>query len=322
MSGTPRASIVMVAWGKRPVTEATLQTLESALGPKLHTEFELVLVDNDSPDDTLDLFAAWERKGATVVRLPENRNFAGGCNAGAEVARGEVILFLNNDMVFFEGVLEQLVDNALEPDVGMVGARLVFPDGGMQHGGVVWRKFGDVPTAVHLFHFDAGDIPHGRATYDLDAVTGACIAMRKAVFAETGGFDGWFVNGLEDVDLCVKVRLKGLRIVYRGDLCLVHLESATRKGQNDVARENIRRFNERYAGAFDDDAELIRTLFDGELSSGDYIDSTMIHAEGATVTVDGALSGLVATLRGAWLHQDGSPTAFQLRVILNYAVPF
>ncbi|HWT93708.1 MAG TPA: glycosyltransferase family 2 protein, partial [Solirubrobacteraceae bacterium] len=292
MPETPRASIVMVAWGKRPVTESTLETLERALGPKLHTEFELVLVDNASPDDTLELFAVWERKGATVLRLPENRNFAGGCNAGAEAARGEVLLFLNNDMVFFPGVLEALVENALEPDVGMVGARLLFPDGGMQHGGVVWRKFGDTPTAVHLFHFDAGDLPHGRAILDLDAVTGACAVMRRTVFFDCGGFDTLFVNGLEDVDLCVKVRLKGLRIVYRGDLSLVHLESATRKGQNDVARQNIEKFNTRYAGAFDDDSELIRDTFDGELSVGDYIDSTMLHAEGAAVTVEGTLSGI------------------------------
>jgi GT2 family glycosyltransferase len=289
---TPRASIVMVAWGKRPVTEATLESLDAALGARLGTEFELVLVDNASPDDTLDLFARWEAR-AVVVRLPENRNFSGGCNAGAAVARGDVLLFLNNDMEFVPGVLETLVDQALEPGVGIVGTRLLFPDGTIQHGGVIWRRFAGIgPTPVHLFHFEAGDLPHAQAIYDLDAVTGACMTMRREVFEDIGGFDMEFVNGLEDIDLCVRVRLRDLRIVYRGDLFLVHLESATRGRNLHVARANLLRFHKKWDALFDDDAETVARLFDGELRSEDDVAYHGDFAEGTGVSVDGHLSAL------------------------------
>lgn len=289
---SPRASIVMVAWGKRAMTEMTLGSLERALGPKLGTEFELVLVDNASPDDTLELFDRWEDR-ATVVRLPENRQFSGGCNAGAAAATADVLLFLNNDMEFLPGTLEQLVDQALEPGVGIVGARLLYPDGGIQHGGVIWRDFKGVgPTPVHLFHFGPGDLPHARAVYDLDGVTGACIVMRTALFREIGGFDEEFVNGLEDIDLCVRVRVRGLRVVYRGDIVLVHHESVTRGRDLSVSRANIQRFHAKWAGAFDDDAEVVEGLFGGVLAGADGLTAFAEYVEGQPIAVEGYVSGL------------------------------
>lgn len=289
---SPRASIVMVAWGKRAMTAMTLESLQRALGPKLGAEFELVLVDNNSPDDTLELFDAWEDR-ATVVRLPENRQFAGGCNAGAQAASGEVLLFLNNDMEFLPGALEALVEQALAPDVGIVGARLLYPDGAIQHAGVVWRAFRGIgPTPVHLFHFAPGELPHARAVYDLDAVTGACIVMRRELFEEIGAFDEEFVNGLEDIDLCVRVRLEGMRVLYRGDIALVHHESVTRGRDLTIAQHNLRRFHAKWRDMFDDDSELLAQLFDGIFTEGEGLAFFAEYVEGAPLAVEGYLSGL------------------------------
>src|SRR5438477_1463306 len=93
----PRASVVVVAYGKRAYTERCLYTLRQALGGRLHDEFELVLVDNGSPDDTRELFRTWDPP-ATVVELERNRNFAGGSNAGARASSGRTLVFLNNDI--------------------------------------------------------------------------------------------------------------------------------------------------------------------------------------------------------------------------------
>ena len=255
------ASIVIVAWGKRPVTEQCLASLERALGDELGTRYELVLVDNASPDDTAELFAQWEDR-ATVVYMERNENFSGGCNAGARAASGEVVVFLNNDTEVPPGAIETVAEQALEPDVGAVGARLLYPDGTIQHGGVVWHEHG-LTLPYHLFHHSPGDMPAAGAVYDLDAVTGACLAIPRELFFELGGFDDAYVNGLEDVDLCIKVRVAGRRIVYRGDVAIVHHESQTR-GFNRTEEDNIKVLYPRWGQLFGDDAETLGALFDAQ----------------------------------------------------------
>src|SRR5436305_14024502 len=256
------ASIVIVAWGKRPVTEQCLASLVRALCDVLGTRYDLVQVDNASPDDTAELFARWEDR-ATVVYMERNENFSGGCNAGARAASGEVLIFLNNDTEVPAGALEVLAEQAREPGVGAVGARLVYPDATIQHGGVVWHELGGVTLPSHLFHHSPGDMPAAGAVYDLDAVTGACLAIPRELFFELGGFDDAYINGYEDVDLCIKVRVAGHRIVYRGDVEIVHHESLTRGVQgNATYKHNINFLYPRWGHLFGDDAEMVAAGFD------------------------------------------------------------
>src|SRR4051812_8119075 len=256
------ASIVIVAWGKRPVTEQCLESLERALGDEIGTRYELVLVDNAPPDDTAELFARWEDR-ATVVYMERNENFSGGCNAGARAASGEVLIFLNNDTDVPGGALEALVEQAREPGVGAVGARLVYPDGTIQHGGVVWHEECGFTLPYHLLHHSPGDTPAAGAVYDLDAVTGACLGIPRELFFELGGFDDAYINGLEDVDLCIKVRVAGRRIVYRGDVEIVHHEGLTR-GSGRTEADNMKVLYPRWGHLFGDDAETVATLFDAQ----------------------------------------------------------
>jgi GT2 family glycosyltransferase len=261
---TPLFSIVIVAHGKREVTERCLESLERVLGPALGDEVELVLVDNASPDDTAALFEAW-RERATVLLLDSNRNFAGGCNAGAAAASGDVLVFLNNDTIVEPDALEGLVAQAREPGVGAVGLRLHYLDGTLQHAGVgMIRVPGGQVVPHHLFHHQPRELAAARVSYDLDAVTAACLAVPRELFLELGGYDEGYVNGWEDVDLCFRIRVAGRRIVYRGDLWLWHDEGQTR-GQVLGVDGNAHRFYARWGAVLDPDDELVARVFGARL---------------------------------------------------------
>lgn len=297
-----RISIVVLAYGNRAVTERCLESLAAALGDELGRSIELVLVDNDSPDDTGELFTAWEDR-AVVVRLPENRNYSGGNNAGARAATGEVVVFLNNDTEVPEGAIEAVAGQAAEPGVGVAGARLLYPDGTIQHAGVVHRatQLGPV-LPFHLFHHEDGDLPQARCRIDLDAVTGACLAIRRALFLELGGFDERYVNGFEDVDLCLRARVAGHRVVYCGDVWLVHHERLTRGASHDEtgnARVFIRHWGEMLA----DDSGTIEALFGLRLARAT---QQVYNGE----RPDGVHIAFAGRLRSA------APSAFEARALL------
>src|SRR4051794_10195188 len=172
-----KASVIVVAYGQRDLTERCLASLEGL-------DVELVLVDNASPDSTAELFADW-RNRARVVLLPENTNFAGGYNAGARMATGDVLVMLNSDTEVQPGAIERLVESAADEEIGAVGARLVYPGGAIQHAG--WGWLGE--CGYHYFHHEPGNLPQAGAVYELEAVTGACLAIRRELFLELGGFD-------------------------------------------------------------------------------------------------------------------------------------
>src|SRR3954454_12028404 len=287
-SARPLASLVIAAYGQRAMTELCLAALERALGDRLGREIELVLVDNASPDDTLELFDRW-RDRAVVVSLDHNANFAGGNNEGAAAARGKALVIMNNDVEVGPGTLEGLVDAAREPGVGMAGLRLLYPDGRLQHGGAGFFSKGGPAFPYHLFHGDAGDLPYTACPYDLDVVTAALMAMPRATFEALGGFDEAFVNGYEDRDLCLRTRVAGHRVVYRGDLVAVHHEGISR-GRSEADAANAETFFTRWASMLDPDTVLVRDLFDAM-----FVPPTASPEDqpgGASLSVEGQLTGL------------------------------
>jgi GT2 family glycosyltransferase len=271
-----RASIVIVTHGQRALTERCLRSLEHCLGDALGAEWELVLVDNASPDDTPVLLGSWSER-AIVRLLEENRDFSGGCNTGAAAASGEVLVFLNNDTEVTPGALETLVEQALEPGVAIAGCRLHFPQGTLQHAGVGFVQGpppGGMVMPEHLFHHQDCELAAARGSFELDCVTAACMAVRAEAFRAVGGFDESYRNGFEDVDLCLRVRMSGGLIVYRGDVLVLHHEGASRgRGMAQQAtaerreqmRQNIARFLGRWAGILGPDDELAAHLWDAAL---------------------------------------------------------
>jgi len=291
----PSISLVIVLYGKRAVTERGLSSLEQALDGKLGRDVELVLVDNASPDDTGELLDAWEDR-ATVIRNQVNLNFAGGCNVGARAAAGGVLVFLNNDMEFLPGAIEAVAATAGQDGVGAAGARLLFPDGTIQHAGVLWVANQQGPAMPqHVFHHEAGDLPAAEAVLELDAVTAACLAIRRELFLELGGFDERYRNGLEDMDLCLRVRSRGLRIVYRGDIWMIHHESLTRGVDNSASAHNDALFQARWGQLCGSDDQLAGEAFGGRLTVRNGL-PLVPHdwTSGATLSLEGHLRALSA----------------------------
>lgn len=196
-------------------------------------KLDIVLVDNGTTDGAvIALYKQHARRSNfSVLEHPGPFNYSRLCNLGAAGANADVLLFLNNDISMpNRGWLAPLVDWALRPDVGAVGARLMFPSGRLQHGGVTIGMGG---YAAHQYDNAAPDDPgHLRrlaCTHELSAVTGACIAVGREKFEAVGGFDEKNLPvELNDIDLCLRLRARGFKIIQCAEAELIHHQSASR----------------------------------------------------------------------------------------------
>ncbi|WP_019856073.1 glycosyltransferase [Actinopolyspora mortivallis] len=220
-STEPDVSVVIPVHGE---WEYTRRCLLSLSGHRSSVPFEVIVVDDASPDDS-----AWylERCGGVrLVRTESNLGFVGACNLGAEHARGRLLFFLNNDAEVTESWLDELVA-AVDSDerIGLVGAKLVYPDGRLQEcGGIVWSdgsgwnlgRGGDPGAAEH------------NVLRDVDYCSGAALLVRAGVFSELGGFDTRYSPAYyEDTDLAFAVRRAGYRTVVQPAASVVHHEGVS-----------------------------------------------------------------------------------------------
>ncbi|MFC1584515.1 glycosyltransferase [Fibrobacterota bacterium] len=219
MSDSPKVSIIIPVYNQRGFTDLCLKYV------RRHSPegfFECMVVDNGSTDSTPDVLGAL---GAPFmsVRNDENLGFAHACNQGANQCRGEYFLFLNNDTAPHANWLTELVRSIEEhPDRAMAGSQLLFPDHNIQHAGVV---FDFSHTPYHLYTDCPKSLEGANKEREFNAVTGACMMVRREVFLEQGGFDTRYENCLEDIDFCLKVRQSGKKIVYSPKSVLTHFEA-------------------------------------------------------------------------------------------------
>ncbi|MEE2657238.1 MAG: glycosyltransferase [Candidatus Latescibacterota bacterium] len=247
--GVSRVSIVIPVHNGAEFTEKCLYAI--AGNTEDDPDYEVIVVDNGSSDWTSYLLHAMEGD-LTVLSNDRNLGFALACNQGVAEARGELVLLLNNDTVPHEGWLRELVAVAdARPEVGIVGARLLYPDGRLQHAGL--SIVDGLPE--HDLRGVAGDDPRALQSRDLDIVTGACLMIRRELFAELGGFDRQFLNGVEDVDLCLRAREHGAVVHYCAQSVVDHHEAQS-EGRFDHVQENVQRFLQRWEGRFDDSGRL------------------------------------------------------------------
>ncbi len=200
---------------------------------------DIIVADNDSTEaETLALLQGARARGVTVLPCPGSFNFSAINNRAAAAARGELLLFLNNDIAIPNpGWLRAMV-RLIAEDVGAVGAKLLYPDDTLQHGGVV-VGMGGVAGHVHLGA--SGDDPgyFGRlcVTQEVSAVTAACMLVPARHFAAVGGFDAEnLAVAFNDVDLCLRLRKAGLRILWTPHAVLHHWESKSRASDFSPAR--------------------------------------------------------------------------------------
>lgn len=243
---------------------ADLKTcLDSIFEKTLWRDYEIVILDNGS--DEPELLRYYEdlrkRSNAKVVICDEPFNFSRINNHAVRHATGDYLLFLNNDTeVISPEWLDEMLMYAQRDDVGAVGAKLLYSDDTIQHGGVIVGLGG---VAGHAYLGQPRDYPGYAAralvVNDLSAVTAACLMMRRTVFDEIGGFDETFAVAFNDIDLCMRVRATGRLVVWTPFAELHHFESKSR-GYEDTP-EKIRRFQGEI-GHF-------RALWSKELAAGD-----------------------------------------------------
>ncbi len=217
-SASPLLSIVVPVHGKWEYTRACLVSIERH---RPAVPFEVLVVDDASPDQTAELVAA--SPGVRLASTERNLGFIGACNLGARHARGAYLLFLNNDTEVRPDALDALVNAADSDDrIGLVGAMLVYPDGRLQEsGGIIWA---DGSGWNYGRGRDAG-APEFAARRDVDYCSGAAILVRRDLFERLGGFDQRYAPAYyEDTDLAFAIRATGHRTIVEPRAVVVHHE--------------------------------------------------------------------------------------------------
>lgn len=217
----PRVSIIVPVFNH---IATTLACLESIARTPARTSYEVIVVDDCSTDASA--IELGKISGLRIHRNAQNLGFVRSCNAGARIARGDFVCFLNNDTLVTPGWLDELVDTFdLIPNTGLVGSKLLYPDGSLQEaGGIIWRD----GTGLNYGKYDNPDRPEYSYAREVDYCSGASILLPRALFEKLGGFDELFVPAYyEDTDLAFRIREKGLKVIYQPLSRVIHLEGKT-----------------------------------------------------------------------------------------------
>jgi GT2 family glycosyltransferase/glycosyltransferase involved in cell wall biosynthesis len=257
----PVVSVIIPVFNK---FELTYNCIRSIIDQGAQMPFEIIVVDDCSRDETM-LAGLVLGPGIRLVRNEANAGFIRSCNRGFDAARGGYIVFLNNDTEVKARWLDELYETMQrDPQIGIAGSKLLYPDGTLQEcGGIVWR-LGD---GWNWGRGEAADDPRYCYMRDADYVSGAALMVRKSLFAGVGKFDEHYLPAYyEDTELCFRARQAGYRVVVQPASEVVHFEGASAgtdtagSGMKRFQKINHRKFFERWKDA------LATHRFNGELS--------------------------------------------------------
>jgi GT2 family glycosyltransferase/glycosyltransferase involved in cell wall biosynthesis len=250
----PEVSIIIPVFNQ---LSYTLKCIKSILDLPTDNHYEIIVVDDCSNDETRYVLS--ELKAIRYLRRRVNEGFIHCCNMGAAQAQGRYLLFLNNDTVALPGWLDELVATFSSfEDVGLVGAKLLYPDGTLQEAGcIVWSdgsiwNFGRCDTPLK---------PEYNYAREVDYCSGACVMIPRELYEELGGFDVTYTPAYyEDTDLALKVRELGKKVIYQPLSMLIHFEGAScgtdvTAGVKSYQTKNAKRFYDRWRGALSSHGE-------------------------------------------------------------------
>lgn len=260
VQGEPLVSIIIP---NKDAKEDLEKCIQSILEKSSYTNYEILIVENNSPGE--EIFSYYkelsENSRIRLLRWKREFNYSAINNYGAKKAKGDYLLFLNNDTeVISPDWIEEMLGFCQRPDTGIVGARLYFGNNTVQHAGTV---IGIGGIAGHMFT----DMPRERSGYmhkaaiiqDLSAVTAACMMVKRQVFDEVQGFEEQLSVAFNDVDFCLRVREKQYLVVYDPYVELYHYESKSRGAED--SKEKVRRFQS--------EIEFMRCRWETLLKKGD-----------------------------------------------------
>lgn len=252
LTGHPRITVMIPNKDHTDDLDRCLTSLYKNAG---YDNFEVLVIENNSTDpETERYYAQIPQKFADcrVVRYQGGFNFSAINNFGAQFANGEHLLLLNNDIeITSKDFLRELLSYSQRPDVGAVGAKLIYPDNEIQHAGVIMGINGSAGHSHKGHPADAvGDMYRLVTTQDFMAVTGACLMTKTALYREMGGLDEEkFAVAYNDVDYCLKLWKKGLLNVYTPLAQAIHYESRSRG--LDTLSENAKRYEREKANFYE-----------------------------------------------------------------------
>lgn len=241
VQGEPLVSIIIP---NKDEKETLKECLESVRKNTTYKNYEIIIVENNSTtEEIFDFYKELEKEPDVRILCWEKEfNYSAINNFGAEKAKGEYLLFLNNDItIITPDWMNEMLGICERPGTGAVGVKLIYPDNTIQHAGCVVGMGG---IAGHMFV----DMPAERTGYlhkasllqDMSAVTAACMMVKKEAFEKAGGFTEKLAVAFNDVDLCLKIREAGYLVVYDPYAQLYHMESKTRGAEDNI--EKVRRF--------------------------------------------------------------------------------
>jgi len=248
--------------------------------------FEIIIIDNGSTDETKEFFKNFkELKNLKFISNKDNLGFAKASNQGAGISLSPYVLFLNNDTVISKGAIDELYwslnsEKAKTSGIAASGPLLLYPDRKIQQAGVMFDIFD-----VHLYPYNAysrmdisgcreSDIKNAVYLRSFNALTAACLLVNKEIFFKSGGFDEGYINSFEDVDLCLKLRESGHKLIFNPKSIVFHFEEKT-PGRKKHDKENINRLRNKWAFKYKRDnyifAEMDNLFIDNSEYGAKYI---------------------------------------------------